>query len=74
MKPIIVMLCSAAFCIVLFLVFDFLSTEYYLKKHQKEWDELKSAIIEINPNIPHCDLIGVYIDFCKEKGSYFPSF
>lgn len=74
MTPIIVMLCGAIFFIVIFFVCDYITTNYYLKKHQKEWDELKSAVIETNPNIQYCELLGIYVDFCEEKEHYLPRF
>ena len=74
MKPIIAMICGAVIILVAFLVLDSILTNHYLKKHQKGWDELKSAVIETNPTIPYCELLDIYIDFCEEKKSYIPHF
>ena len=70
----IIMLCGAALYILAFFIYDTVKTNYHLSKNQQEWDELKAKAVERDPNISKYDLVSLYIDFCKEKESYFPHF
>ena len=74
MIPIIVMLCGAVVYLIVFFVYLRISSNYYLNKHQKEWDERKATLIDIIPDITQNELRDFYCDYLDEIKHYYPFF
>ncbi len=72
--PMIIMLWFGAIFLITFFLVDRIITNYYLKKHQKEWNLIKWGLKELKPNITEAELMDYYCIYLDEIKSYFPRF
>ena len=71
---IVIMLVCAFIFLVVFFVANQILTNFRLKAHQKEWDEIKAMLIAFAPHITQDELRETYVNFINEIQGYYPRF
>ena len=68
--------CAFIFLIVfiVFLIVSRILIKFYLKNHQREWDEHKAMLKAFAPYITQDELREAYINFIDEIKGYYPRF
>ena len=56
--------------LIIFIILNQISTHFYQKSRQKEWDEVKSMLIEFAPYITQDELRETYINYISEIKYY----
>ena len=64
--------CFLIFSIIF--IIDRITTNIHLKRHQKEWDELKAMLVAFAPSITQDDLREAYINYIDSIECYYPRF
>ena len=75
MMKILIIICIAIVWLIAISTYNYVKMERCLKKHQAEWDNRKKVAMELIPDITQDELMGLYLDYCKELGyRYMPRF
>ena len=56
------------------IIFSYALTRIYLKRAQREWDELKVTLKAFAPSITQDELREAYVNFIETVGYYYPRF